>query len=47
MELGKDQHIIGISANMCPKYIRGIGFYVWKLGMGVPIDEEVKVEEEK
>ena len=28
---------------MCEKYLRGIGFYIWKIGMGVPLDmEEVK-----
>ena len=44
MELGPDMHIIGVKGNMCNKYIRGIGFFIWKLGMGVPIDEEVKNE---
>ena len=39
MQLEKDMHIIGVKANMCEKYIRGIGFFVWKLGMGVPLDK--------
>ena len=38
MKLDKDMHIIGVKANMCDKYIRGIGFFVWKLGMGVPLE---------
>ena len=38
MELGPLEHIIGVKANMCDKYIRGIGFFTWKLGMGVPLD---------
>ena len=36
LQLQKDQHIIGIKANMCTKYVRGIIFYIWRLGMGVP-----------
>ena len=35
LELKNDEHIIGIKANMCPKYIRGIGFFIWKRGMGL------------
>ena len=40
MELGSVEHIIGVKANMCDKYIRGIGFFTWKLGMGVPLEVE-------
>ena len=40
MELNKGEHIIGIKACMCEKYVRGIGFYVWKIGLGVPIRED-------
>ena len=32
---------------MCPKYVRGIGFYIWRLGMGVPIEEDENDEEVK
>ena len=39
MELRSDEHIIGVKANMCDKYIRGIGFFTWTLGMGVPLDK--------
>ena len=40
LELGKYENINGIGANMCAKYVRGLGFYVWKLGLGVPLPEE-------
>ena len=45
--LNKNEHIVGIQANMCEKYVRGIGFYVWKLGLGIPIvdKEEEKLDE--
>ena len=38
IQLDKDMHIIGVKANVCDKYIRGIGFFVWKLGMGVLLE---------
>ena len=41
IEVGKNEHIVGIKANMCDKYIRGIGFFVWKLGMGIPLFEMI------
>ena len=40
LEIGKNEHINGIQANMCPKYIRGLGFFVWKQFLGVPQPEE-------
>ena len=47
LELGKNEHINGIQANMCAKYVRGLGFFVWKFGLGVPLvdDEEEEVKE--
>ena len=47
LELGKHEHINGIQANMCAKYVRGLGFFVWKLGLGVPLvyDEEEELKE--
>ena len=36
LELNDDEKIVGVKANMCEKYIRGIGFYVWQKGMGMP-----------
>ena len=44
LQLQKDQHIIGIKANMCTKYVRGIIFYIWRLGMGVPGQQAFDVE---
>ena len=45
IELNKNEHINGIEANMCPKYVRGIGFFIWTLGLGVPIKEEGEEEQ--
>ena len=44
LDLSNEETIIGIKATMCEKYIRGLGFYVWKVGMGVPNDlsEDIK-----
>ena len=36
LELGERQHVIGLKANMCDRFIRGIGFFLWKPGMGLP-----------
>ena len=40
MILSEDEFIIGVKGNMCAKYLRGIGFYIWKVGMGVNIEGE-------
>ena len=45
MELRDDQHIIGVKGNMCEKYVRGIGFFVWSIGMGVPLEDEEEKKE--
>ena len=34
LDLEADQHIIGVKANMCDKYIRGLFFFMGKQGMG-------------
>ena len=34
--LGKGEQIIKVKANMCDRYVRGIGFFLWKNGMGLP-----------
>ena len=36
LELGPREHVIGIKANMCDRYVRGIGFFLWRAGMGLP-----------
>ena len=36
IELNQKEQVIGIKANMCDRYIRGIGFFLWKPGMGLP-----------
>ena len=36
MTLNDTQRIVGVEAHMCDKYIRGLGFYIWKIGMGIP-----------
>ena len=45
MTLSEDETIIGIKATECDKYLRGLGFYVWKIGMGVPRNLTEAVEE--
>ena len=44
MTLSNEETIIGIKATECDKYL-GLGFYVWKVGMGVPRSLTDKVEE--
>ena len=34
--LGANESIAGVKATMCEKYVRGIGFFVWSQGMGLP-----------
>lgn len=36
MELGPEEQVIGVKANSCDRYVRGIGFFLWKPGMGLP-----------
>ena len=36
LELAHEEHVIGVKANMCDRYVRGIGFFLWKPGMGLP-----------
>lgn len=36
LELEPEEHIIGIKANLCDRYLRGIGFFIWKPGFGLP-----------
>ena len=45
MKLSDEETIIGIKATECDKYVRGLGFYVWKVGMGVPKDLTEQIEE--
>ena len=35
LELGPGEQVIGIKANMCERFCRGIGFFLWKPGMGI------------
>lgn len=36
LELGQGEQVIGVKANMCDRYVRGLGFFLWKPGMGLP-----------
>lgn len=36
LELKRGEHLIGIKANMCNRFVRGLGFFLWKPGMGLP-----------
>ena len=45
LKLGKYQHINGVQGNMCRKYVRGLGFYVWNRGMGSPKQELEKEQQ--
>ena len=36
LELEPNEHVIAVKANMCDRFCRGIGFFLWKPGMGLP-----------
>lgn len=36
LELKRGESLIGIKANMCNRFVRGVGFFLWKPGMGLP-----------
>ena len=36
LELKEGEQVIGVKANLCDRYVRGIGFFLWKPGMGLP-----------
>lgn len=40
LDLGPKEHVIGLKANMCERYVRGLGFFLWKPGMGLPSYQE-------
>ena len=33
--LGPGEQVIAVKANMCERFCRGIGFFLWKPGMGL------------
>ena len=36
VELNEDEKIIGIHCTYCERFIRGIGFFVYRPGIGIP-----------
>ena len=36
IELEEEEYIIGVHCTQCEKYVRGIGFYVFRPGIGIP-----------
>ena len=47
LELKEGEHIIGLKANMCDRFVRGIGFFLWRPCMGLPNYVREVVDENK
>ena len=36
LDLDEDEHIIGVNCTQCDRFVRGIGFYIYRPGIGIP-----------
>jgi hypothetical protein len=40
LQLVEDENVIGVYCTQCEKMVRGIGFYIYRPGIGFPKIEE-------